>query len=183
MNPNNLKNIFSVKNISLIALFVAVISVCSWINVPSVVPFTLQICGIYLCIFLLNPIRSFVCIAIYLLMGLIGVPIFSNFSGGIGSFLGPTGGFLFSFIFLPIFYYPFNRFVKNKIFAMSMFSLFSLFFVYMCGSLWFAFVWSAGSGNFLGALNICVFPYIGFDVLKIAFAIVASIRLYSVINK
>ena len=89
-----------VTDIVLCALFAAIIAVLSQIAIPmpSGVPVTLQtfaiaLCGYYLCI-----LRATVSTLVYVLIGAVGVPVFSGFKGGFASIVGPTGGFIIGFI-------------------------------------------------------------------------------------
>lgn len=86
------KTKFTPKEMAYIALLVVVIAVCSWISIPSVVPFTMQTFGVFCAVGLLGGFRGTVAVLIYILMGLIGLPVFSNFNGGVGYLMGPTGG-------------------------------------------------------------------------------------------
>ena len=94
------------KNVSLTftALFTAVICVTAQISFATpTVPFTLQILGICLCSYTLSLKQSLAAVITYLLMGAVGLPVFSNFRGSVQILLGPTGGFLFGFILLGLF--------------------------------------------------------------------------------
>ena len=87
-----------IKDIVLVALFVSLISVSAMITVPfGAVPFTLQTFAITLVLYITNPKTSLVTLLLYLALGAIGAPIFSAMKGGIGSLLGPTGGFLWGY--------------------------------------------------------------------------------------
>ena len=96
----NTKKMYSIrtKDIALIALFTALLAVCSWISVPTAIPFTMQTFGVFLTIGLLGGKRGTAAILTYLLLGAVGLPVFSGFTGGIGHILGPTGGYILGFI-------------------------------------------------------------------------------------
>ena len=94
------KALFSPKNIAYMALFSALTAICSWISIPTLVPFTLQTFAIFLMVGLLGTKRSLLSILIYLLLGAIGLPVFAGFSGGLGMLFGTTGGYLIGFFFL-----------------------------------------------------------------------------------
>ena len=66
-------------------------------TLPSLVPITLQTLGIYLIGLVLKPKIAFISSLIYILMGAIGLPVYSGFSAGLSTILGPTGGYIFSF--------------------------------------------------------------------------------------
>lgn len=172
MNKEKIKNEFKikVKDIVYIALFVALITICSYIQVPLPVPFTLQLFSIYLAIYLLGPFKSFLTILLYLLLGLIGVPVFAGFKAGLSAFYSPTGGFLIGFLTIPLIYLPFyflNK--KNELFyLLSM--IIGLLITYIIGSLFFIYVFKNGQISLLSALTITVFPFIIPDILKLLLA-------------
>ena len=67
------KTKFTPKDMAYIALLVVLIAVCSWISIPSVVPFTMQTFGVFCAVGLLGGFRGTVAVLIYILMGLIGL--------------------------------------------------------------------------------------------------------------
>lgn len=92
------------KGITVTTLFSVIIAVCSWISIPiGSVPVTLQTFAVALAGFLLGKKKGAICATLYLLMGAIGLPVFSAMQGGFGPFLAPTGGFLIGFIPLAFF--------------------------------------------------------------------------------
>ena len=86
------------KDMALIGLFAALLAICSWISIPTTIPFTLQTMGVFLAVGLLGGKRGTISILLYLLIGAVGVPVFSGFKGGIGALAGPTGGYLIGFV-------------------------------------------------------------------------------------
>ncbi len=86
------------KKIITIAMNVSLLSVLSQITIPlQPIPFTLQMFGIYLISFLYSPKISLYTLIVYLLMGFLGLPVFTGFKGGFSTFLSPTIGFIFAF--------------------------------------------------------------------------------------
>ena len=80
-------------DIAISALFVAVIAICAWIAVPiSEISITLQTMGVCLAAALLGWKRGLAVVSAYILLGLVGVPVFSGFTGGAAKLIGPTGG-------------------------------------------------------------------------------------------
>ena len=98
----NLKN-KKLYKLVLSAMFVAVIAICSWISIPTTVPFTLQTLGIFIAAGLLGWKYGTLSVAVYILLGLVGVPVFANFSSGVGAIMGPTGGYIIGFLFTAVF--------------------------------------------------------------------------------
>ena len=85
--------------VSYIGVSVAIIAICSWVTIPiGPIPITLQMFAIPLIICILPARCSIAAVCIFLLMGCLGIPVFSGFRGGIGVLLGPTGGYLLGYI-------------------------------------------------------------------------------------
>ena len=80
-------------------LCIALLAVASYITIPlGPVPFTLQTLVIAMLPVALGGRDAVVTVALYLLLGALGLPVFSGFSGGIAALVGPTGGFLWGFL-------------------------------------------------------------------------------------
>lgn len=91
---------FTLREQLLAAFFAAIIAILSQITIPlGLIPLTGQTFAIGLAVTFLGKKIGSLAIAVYLLMGLIGLPVFAGMSGGIGVLFGPTGGFLVGFIF------------------------------------------------------------------------------------
>ena len=82
-----------------VSIFVVLIAVCSWISIPLTVPVTLQTFGVFIAVGLLGGKRGTLAVLVYILMGAIGIPVFSGFTGGIGILAGTTGGYIVGFLF------------------------------------------------------------------------------------
>lgn len=90
------------KRLILIALFAALICVATVIIPPIAIfsiPVTLQTLMIMITGILLKPRDAFISVLLYLIIGLIGIPVFSGFNSGLSAIIGPTGGFLLAFPF------------------------------------------------------------------------------------
>ena len=92
-------NAVRTRNLTYISMFVAIIAVCAQISIPlpGGVPLTLQTWAISLAGVLLGVKKGALAAVVYMLLGAVGVPIFTNFGAGMGIILGPTGGFILSF--------------------------------------------------------------------------------------
>jgi len=118
-------------------------------------------------------------VIVYILLGLIGVPVFSNFGAGPGVLFGITGGYIVGFIFTALIVggavKQFGRKIGVYVFSMIL----GVAVCYAFGTAWFM-VWSANSGSpaTLGAaLMSCVVPFILPDLVKIAAASVICSKL------
>lgn len=99
-----MKNSVKVREITFIAIFVAIIAVFSQIAIPmpSAVPITLQAFIIIFAGYYLGIRRATIAVIIYILLGAVGVPVFSSFKGGFYVLLGPTGGFIWGFLIVAV---------------------------------------------------------------------------------
>ena len=86
------------RDMALVALMTALMAICSWISIPTTVPFTLQTLGVFLACALLGGKRGSLAVFVYLLLGALGLPVFAGFSGGAGALLGSTGGYILGFL-------------------------------------------------------------------------------------
>lgn len=153
-------------DIAYIASGAAVIALCSWITIPSAVPFTMQTFGIFAVTGLLGGKRGLCSVLVYILLGAVGLPVFSGFMGGIGTLFGVTGGYITGFIGLAAVYCLITgdspSLVRRCIGMIS-----GLMVCYIFGTVWFML---SGGGDIISALGVCVFPFIIPDILKLALA-------------
>ena len=161
-----------VKSIAEVALAAVLITVCSWITVPfPSVPFTLQIFGVYMAVFALGGLKGTLAVAVYIALGLIGVPVFSGFKPGLPALLGPTGGYVWGFLLAALFMWLMQSVVIKKATApKTLAAAFgALLLCYAFGTAWFVYVYTNNTGSIgvWSALTLCVLPYIVPDALKI----------------
>ena len=163
-----------VLRMTLIAAMAALICVCSWLTVPSVVPFTLQTFAVFCALLLLGGKDGLYAVILYLLMGALGVPVFAGFSGGVGYMLGPTGGYLIGFVLTALLYWLCEPLFKNRRPLRYPALAVGLMLCYLAGTVWFVTVMNApdrgGDYTFWAALLVCVVPYLIPDALKLVFA-------------
>lgn len=159
-----------------IALFAVIIAICSWLSIPAAVPFTLQTFGVFLTVAVLGGKRGSLSVFLYLLMGTIGLPVFSGFSGGVGKLLGATGGYILGFLFSALVMWGMEALLGHKRWVLALSMLAGLIVCYAFGTFWFVIVYARSSGpiGLVTALGWCVFPYIIPDLIKIALAMLLS---------
>ena len=162
-----------------IALFVALMAICAWITIPAAVPFTMQTFGVFLALLLLGGKRGAICMAVYLLLGAVGVPVFSGFRGGVSALVGSTGGYLVGFIVSALLMWALTGFARRNRWTLAVALAVSLLACYAFGTVWFVVVSvRAGKAMTFGtALSFCVLPYILPDAAKIWLAYFLSKRL------
>lgn len=174
-----------VRDLAYIALMAALIAVCAWITVPfGPVPFTLQTFGIFAALGLLGGRRGTIAVLLYLLLGLVGLPVFAGFSAGAGALLGVTGGYLIGFLASALVYWAVTAKLGTKPLMMVLAMVLGLVVCYAFGTLWFIQVYTSGGSTttLLGTLGMCVFPYVIPDLIKIALAMVVSKRVGKAIS-
>ncbi len=87
------------RSIAYVGLTIAIMAVSAWVTVPiGPVPLTLQMFAFTFAIVLLTPSQCIAAVAGYLLLGAVGVPVFSGMRGGIGVLSGVTGGYLWGYL-------------------------------------------------------------------------------------
>lgn len=176
------------KDIVNISLFTTLLAVCAWIYIPTTIPFTMQTFAVFLAVFVLGGRKSIIVIFIYLLLGLVGVPVFSGGTAGPGVLLGATGGYMIGWIALGLISYIGERFLINLTgktetkrgqYIQIATIITGLFICYLFGTFWFVNVYtgqSAGTG-YQTAFSICVLPFIIPDFVKLTLAYIVNKRI------
>ncbi len=90
---------FTTKDLIVCALMAAVMCVCSMFTIPTgIISVTLSVFGVMLSAVILGWKRGVIATAVFILLGAVGLPVFSGMRGGFGMLIGPTGGFIWSYI-------------------------------------------------------------------------------------
>lgn len=165
------------KESALVGLMTAVLCIIGPLAVPlpfSPVPVSATNLALFLILYVLGRKRGCVCYLLYLLMGLIGLPVFSAFTGGPGRLFGPTGGYLAGFLFMMLVSGWFiDRWYDRPVicfFAM----LAGMMICYLFGTLWLL---SQTGLSFVGALAVGVAPFILGDMIKLVLAAAGGTQL------
>ena len=162
-----------------IAVFAVIMAICSWISIPAAVPFTLQTFGVFIAVGILGGKRGTLSVLVFILLGAIGIPVFANFSGGIGVLAGPTGGYIIGFLFSALLMWAMEKLPGKKSVMQIVSMIAGLIVCYAFGTVWFVIVYGRMNGpiGFTAALASCVVPFIIPDIIKIALAYVLSRKL------
>lgn len=169
-----------VMNLAYVALMAALMAICAWIILPiGPVPFTMQTFAVFAALGLLGGKRGTLAVGVYLLLGLVGLPVFAGFAAGAGTLLGPTGGYLVGFLVSALVYWGLTARLGSGRKAMALAMVLGLVVCYAFGTLWFLQVYAGGgsAGTLLGALTLCVFPYVIPDLVKLALALLVARRV------
>lgn len=171
------------KQMVLIALMTAVTCVLGPLSIPlpfSPVPISLTNFAIFLAIFVLGMKSGTLSFIIYLLLGAIGVPVFSSFRGGLQVLAGPTGGYLIGFIFLALIMgFALDHF-DRKLVPTIIGMIIGMAVCYAFGTVWLAKLLSL---SFKEGLMMGVIPYLAGDAAKIIIAAIVGPKLYGATQK
>lgn len=173
------KSKITTKELVFTALMAVIIAVCSWISIPTTVPFTLQTFGVFMAVGLLGGKKGTISVLVYILLGAVGVPVFAGFSGGIGVLFGTTGGYIVGFLLSGLVYWAMTAAFGEKLPIMIIAMVLGLIVCYAFGTAWFMIVYAKNTApiGLMTALGWCVFPFIIPDCIKIALAVVLTKQL------
>ncbi|MCC8051874.1 MAG: biotin transporter BioY [Clostridiales bacterium] len=162
-----------------IAVFAALMAVCSWISIPTTVPFTLQTFGVFMAVGVLGGKRGTLAVLVYILLGAIGLPVFAGFSGGIGALLGTSGGYIVGFLFSALTMWLMETTLGRSTAVQIASMVLGLIVCYAFGTVWFMVVYTSQTGavGLMTVLGWCIFPFVIPDLVKIALAFLLSNRL------
>ena len=159
------KQNYQTLDLTYTALGAVLIVLCSWISIPAAVPFTMQTFAVFFVLAALGGARGTASIFVYILLGTVGLPVFSGFTGGAGRLLGNTGGYIVGFLFTGLAYWLFTRlFGKTRVVQLLALA---------AGLL----ARTSGSVGLAAVLGWCVFPFLVPDLLKLALALYLARRL------
>ena len=171
----------SIKNIALIGVITAVTCILAPMSVPiGLVPISLTNLVIYFGLYILGTSKGTISYLVYLLLGLVGLPIFSGFSAGPQKLFGPTGGYLIGFIPMAIIAGIFIEKSGRKIVLSMVGMILGTVVCYAFGTAWLAY---EAHMNFKAALWAGVIPFIPGDLIKMILAMIAGPVLKKALNK
>ncbi len=165
------------KDIVLISLFASLIAVSSYITVPLFVPVTLGNFAVLLTSSVLGGRRGTLSVFVYLMLGVLGLPVFSGFRGGISAILDVTGGYLIGYLLSSFFMWATEKaMTKSRALRISRMTA-AVLIQYAIGTLWYAFVYVGGEDTVGTVLAVTVLPFVIPDAIKILLAEYISSRL------
>lgn len=170
------------KTLTKMTLLIALLCISSYIVIPlpfSLASITAQTIIINLLAFLLKPKEAFTVVGIYLLLGLIGIPVFSGGTAGPGRLFGPTGGYLFGYLIAA----TIMSYIKGQAFNMKKCLILSIFIgmpiIYILGASYMAIVTKI---SFKTAVITSVIPFIPLDIFKCFIATILANAINKFIN-
>ncbi len=170
----------NVQKTVLTGVMAAVLAVLSLVSIPlpSGVPVTLQTFAVALCGFLLGPIMGMAAVAVYLVMGAVGLPVLAGMAGGFGHFLGMTGGFLWGFLPMALLC-GFGAWAGKKFLVVPL-SLAGLAACHLLGAVQFAAV---ASMPLWAAFLTASAPYLIKDVISVILAYFGALAIAAALKK
>lgn len=171
----------TVFNMTSCALMAALMCVLCPVSVPiGPIPISLSILVILLTVYVLGTWRALVSYTVYLLLGAVGMPVFSGFQGGLAKLAGPTGGYLAGFWLMILVAGIIMEKGKRNLLVTILGMLVGVAIDYAVGTAWFVF---QTESTVVHALDVCVYPFIPFDVAKIVIAVLLGSVVYEGLQK
>lgn len=156
------------KKLVLCAMFAALTGVLSQISIPlpfTPVPINLATLSACLAGGLLGAKYGFISQVVYILLGAVGIPVFSGFSSGVGILVGPTGGYIIGYALQAFIIGSIVKNKKNNIPVLVGSMILGIMGCYLLGTIWFMSITKTG---LIEALMLCVVPFLIGDAIKIA---------------
>jgi len=161
----------NIKRMTRISLFASILAISVYLVPPFQIPvieisFTLQTMVIVLIGFLLTPLEAFLSVLIYILIGAVGLPVFSGARGGFSVIFGPSGGFLILFPFVSLGISLFKSDQKRTGYHLLVAFIISVPMLYLLANVYLSFVLEM---NYWISL-LSLLPLVPFDMIKILLA-------------
>ncbi len=163
------------RDLAIMAFFAALTAICSQIQIPlPYIPINLALLSVHLCGILLGSRRAVISQTVYLLLGLIGLPVFAGLKGGPGVLFGKTGGYIIGYL-LCAFIDGLTTGKPDLSLPLQMLQMLAgTLLCYLFGTLWFMFITKM---SLTLSLSYCVIPFIPGDIIKIVLAALLGRRL------
>lgn len=173
----------TLMTMTLIGVMTAVTCILGPLSIPlpiSPVPISFTNLAVYITLYVLGMKAGTLSYLIYLLIGIVGVPVFSGFTGGPAKLVGPTGGYLVGFIFMALiagwFIDQFPRKYYFHVFGMVLGTV----VCYLFGTVWLCFQMEL---SFTAGLMAGVVPYLPGDAAKIIISLILGPTLRYGVNQ
>ena len=157
-----------VKDMTLTAVMAALICAAGPLTIAvGPVPLSLATFAVYMAGAILGKKRGMIATGLYLLIGTVGVPVFSGFSGGFQKLAGVTGGYLVGYLACAFFAGLGAEYAEKegRKWILPAMTVLGTAILYIIGTAWFMIQTGNGPGT---ALGLCVLPFLPGDALKIA---------------
>lgn len=171
----------NIYQITIMALMAALTCILAPNSLPiGLVPITLTNLVIYFSVYILGFYYGMGSYLIYLLLGIVGLPVFSGYEGGIQKLAGPTGGYIIGFIFMIIIGGLAMEISRRNMVVTIIAWIIGTFVAYAFGTIWFVKVTKM---TVQGALSLCVYPFILPDIAKVVLGTFLGKAVYTALKK
>ncbi len=176
----------STADIAMMGVMTALMCILGPLSVPiGPVPISLTHISVFMAVYALGMAKGTISYLIYLLLGAVGLPVFSGFSGGVAKLMGATGGYLIGFIFMALAAgWVIDHTEKRYLHLAGMIAGDAV--CYLFGTIWFVKVYSGADGSgmsFAAALAICVYPFLAGDLMKMIISLIVGPALRKQLKK
>ena len=165
-----------IKDLVMMSISLAIIIICSKISIPlGPIPLTLQTFSVFIVSLILGSFKSMIIFIIYIILGLIGLPVFSS-GGGFEYIYMPSFGFVIGFVFSSIVVGLASK--SNKFYLKYILGIIGLLIINICGVLYMYLILNYHNGlnkDLLYIIEIGVAPFI----IKDLFVVILSCLIYS----
>lgn len=168
-------------NMTSCALMAALMCVLCPVSVPiGPIPISLSILVILVTVLVLGTWRALVSYTVYLFLGAVGMPVFSGFQGGLAKLAGPTGGYLAGFWLMILIGGIIMEACRRNLWLTMLGMALGVAVDYAVGTAWFMFQTESTLAH---ALEVCVYPFIPFDLAKIVIAVLFGKLVWKALMK
>lgn len=170
------EKVLSLRSMAQTAIFTALMCVIAPVSVPLPwgVPVSLATLVVYVAAVVLGAKRAAVAVLVYVVLGAVGVPVFSRYQAGLGVIVGVTGGFVVGYVPLAVITGYFAELPMKRHFSCALGMTVGTVVMYAIGTVWYVLM--TGS-TVAAAMAACVVPFVGIDIAKIAIATGVSVPL------
>lgn len=159
------------KKLVYCALFAAVIGIMSLISIPvQPIPLNMGMLGVLLAGGMLGKKYGTLSVIVYILLGLVGVPVFAGFRGGLGVLAGPTGGYIVGYVIIAFITGAICEKTRKMRYTVPFMAL-SVILCYGLGTVWYCHILQS---DFVSAVTLCVLPFIPADIVKVILAAIVG---------
>lgn len=169
------------KKLTICALFSAILCICAPISISiGIIPISLATFAIMLTAIILPLREAITALLVYLILGICGLPVFSSGMSGIHVFIGPTGGYIWSYIFMISVIAGCKKLPLSSRTVRGIIGCFlAIIICHICGVTQYMLL----SGVKLKeAVSICSLPFILPDICKAVCAVLLGNRIHSALN-
>lgn len=170
------------KELTIAAVLTAITCVLAPMSIPiGPVPISLGVFCIFIVGAMLPPHLAVMSALVYIILGAVGVPVFTNFEGGLQKLAGPTGGFIAAYPFMAlIIALSIVIFKRKNILSVAAGMIIALIVCYAFGTIWFVISMNSTVKH---ALLVCVTPFIIGDLIKLVCATALSLAASKTLSK